>query len=104
MTPYTIRCRVDLADLFWRTVALNTGLDIARFIFGCILVRVMTRHAAELVITLNKALALREAVRLKTIGCLLRQLVEFAHRRRRTVALSTRVINDLTTLICELVQ
>ena len=59
MTPYTVRHRVDLADLFRRTVALDTGFDITCLILGCILVRVVTRHAAELVIALDKALALR---------------------------------------------
>lgn len=58
MTPYAVRHWVDLADLLRRTVALDASLDVARFILGCILVRVMTRHAAELVIALNKTLAL----------------------------------------------
>ena len=104
MTPYTVTNRVDLADLFRRAVALDTGLHIARLILGCILMRVMTRHAAELVITLDKALALRQTIRLKTVRCLLGQLVELCNSLRCAVTLATGVIDNLATLIRELVQ
>lgn len=66
--------------------------------------RVVTRHAAQLVITLDKALALREAIRLKTVRCLLGQLVELGDCGRRPVAFPTRVINDLAALVGELIQ
>ena len=104
MTPYTVRHRVDLADLLRRTVTLKTCLDITRLILGCILVRVVTRHAAELVIALDKALALRQTIRLKTVRYLLGQLVELCNSLRCAVALATGVIDNLATLVRKLVQ
>ena len=104
MTSDTVTHRVDLADLLRRAVALDTGLHIARLILGCILMRVVTRHAAELVITLDKALALRQTIRLKTVRCLLGQLVELCNSLRCAVTLATGVIDNLATLIRKLVQ
>ena len=66
--------------------------------------RVVTRHAAELVIALDKALALRQTIRLKTVCCLLGQLVKLCNSLRCAMAFSAGVIDHLAALVRELVQ
>ena len=65
---------------------------------------VMTRHAAKLVITLDKALALGKTIRLKTISRLLGKFVKLCDGCRRPVAFPARVIDDLAALVGEFVE
>ena len=85
-------------------MALDTGFDVTRLILGCILMWVVTRHAAKLVITLDKALALCKTIRLKTISRLLGKFVKLRDCCRRPVAFPARVINNLAALIGEFIQ